>query len=58
MKHEDYETLSPEEKIHFLRCSECGEWFDCRQLDEVFFHCVDHHDRPDIQYDGPGVRIE
>jgi hypothetical protein len=47
----DYETLPPEEK-DFARCSECGEMFDRRSLDEVLFHSTDHKHRPDIQYSG------
>jgi hypothetical protein len=48
----DYETLPPEEKEHFARCSECGEMFDRRRLDEVLFHSTDHKHPPDIQYSG------
>jgi hypothetical protein len=48
----DYEKLPPEEKEHFARCSECGEMFDRRSLDEVLFHSTDHKHRPDIQYSG------
>jgi hypothetical protein len=49
---DEYEQLPPEEKGHFARCAECGEWFDRRSLDEVVFHFVDHKHRPDIQYSG------
>jgi hypothetical protein len=42
MTFDDYETLPPEEKEHFARCSECGEIFDRRSLDEVLFHATDH----------------
>jgi hypothetical protein len=49
---EEYEQLPPEEKEHFATCSECGEIFDRRSLDEVLFHFVDHKPRPDIQYSG------
>jgi hypothetical protein len=43
---------SPEEKEHFATCSECGEIFDRRSLDEVLFHHTDHKYRPDVQYSG------
>jgi hypothetical protein len=49
---DDFEHLPPEEKRHFAQCSECGEIFDHRKLDEVLFHHADHKHRPDIQYTG------
>jgi hypothetical protein len=52
MTPDEYEKLPPEEKEHFARCSECGEMFDRRSLDEVLFHATDHKQRPDIQYSG------
>ena len=30
--------ISPEEREHFERCPECKEWFDLRNLNEVFAH--------------------
>ena len=51
MKSDEYEQPPPEEKEHFAKCSECGEIFDRRSLDEVLFH-IDHKPRPDIQYSG------
>ena len=47
-----YEEAEPDEREHFIQCGACGEWFDCRSLDEVFKHETDHKDRPDIQYGG------
>lgn len=29
--------LPDTEKRHFIRCA-CGEWIDCRNLEEVFAH--------------------
>jgi hypothetical protein len=41
--------LAPrKEKEHFARCTECGDMFDRRSLDEVLFHCTDHKHPPDI----------
>jgi hypothetical protein len=48
MSNEAYNEASQEERRHFEQCADCGEWFDCRSLDEVFFHCTDHQPRPDI----------
>ncbi|HEV2329204.1 MAG TPA: hypothetical protein VGY56_10490 [Verrucomicrobiae bacterium] len=56
MSDQNYDAASPEEKQHFFQCGECGEWIDCRCLDEVFKHETDHKERPDIQYAG-AVRI-
>ena len=52
MTLDEYEQLPPEEKKHFAQCSECGEIFDRRSLDEVLFHHTDQKHRPDIQYSG------
>jgi len=49
---DEYEKLPPEEKEHYAECSECGEIFDRRSLDEVLFHHADHKHRPEIQYSG------
>jgi hypothetical protein len=38
----EYDKLPPEEKEHFATCSECGEIFDRRSLDEVLFRSTDH----------------
>jgi hypothetical protein len=58
MNKQEYDHLPSEEKEHFMECSECGEMFDRRSLDEVMFH-QDHKQRPDIQYSGsePGTLI-
>jgi hypothetical protein len=50
MTLDEYEKLPAEEKEHFAKCSECGEIFDRRSLDEVLFHHTGHKHRPDIQY--------
>jgi hypothetical protein len=52
MTADEYKKLPPDEKEHFAKCSECGEIFDRRSLDEVLFHHTDHKQRPDIQYSG------
>jgi hypothetical protein len=52
MTLDEYEKLSPEDKEHFAKCSECRAIFDRRSLDEVLFHHTDHKHRPDIQYSG------
>ena len=52
MTLDEYEKLPPEEQEHFATCSECGEIFDRRSLDDVLFHHADHKDRPDVQYGG------
>jgi hypothetical protein len=46
------EKLPPEKKEHYAECSECGEIFDRRSLDEVLFHHADHKHCPEIQYSG------
>jgi hypothetical protein len=51
METADYDKLPALEKEHFMECRVCGEMFDRRHLDEVFFH-QDHKQRPDIQYSG------
>jgi hypothetical protein len=47
-----YNEAAPEDREHFMKCEECGEMFDMRQLDEVFYHAFDHKQRPDIPYTG------
>src|SRR4029453_17215987 len=42
MTADEYEKLPPEEKEHFAKCTECGEIFDRRSLDEVLFHHTAH----------------
>ena len=48
LARDEYEKLPPEEKEHYAECSECGEIFDRRSLDEVLFHHADHKHPPDI----------
>jgi hypothetical protein len=45
------------DKCHFYKCQTCGAMVDKRQLDDVLFH-EDHRHRPNIPYEGPGVRLE
>ena len=52
MSQQAYEEASLEDRQHFMRCAVCGEWIDCRSLDEVFNHETDHKEHPDIQYGG------
>jgi len=55
----DYKKLPRRERGHFKRCPECREWFDMRELHDVFFHCVDGHvPKTDIQFQGPDFRVE
>jgi hypothetical protein len=51
MTIDECEKLPIEEKEHFAKCSESGEIFDRRSLDEVLF-IIQHKHRPDIQYSG------
>lgn len=44
--------MSKQSLEHKMKCRECGNEFDCRNLDEVVFHCGDHTPAPDIQYSG------
>jgi hypothetical protein len=32
------EEINEEEREHYLQCPECKEWFDMRNLNEVFRH--------------------
>ena len=38
MKPEDVKYLNKEERRHYMRCTDCGEYFDMRNLQEVFDH--------------------
>lgn len=49
------ETL-PEDRVHFMRCSDCGKWWDMRQFDDLAFHCFGHIERPDFNVQ-PGIRV-
>lgn len=51
MSADELAKLPSSERVHFMQCGTCGEMFDMRSLDEVFFH-EDHIQRPDIQYSG------
>jgi hypothetical protein len=42
MTLDEYEKLQPNEKEHFYRCSECGQFVDKRKLHDVIFHTTDH----------------
>lgn len=39
----DLREVSPEERHHYMRCGECEEWFDMRDLAAV----VDHQHLPE-----------
>mgnify|MGYP006309152333 CR=1 FL=1 len=52
MSDKAFNEASYEDRQHFIQCRECGEWIDCRSLDEVIKHETDHEERPDIQYAG------
>ena len=52
MSNERFNEAHHKDRVHFIRCGECGEMIDCRDLDEVFKHETDHKERPDIQYSG------
>lgn len=38
MAMKDLANIPDEEREHFERCPECKEWFDMRNLNEVFAH--------------------
>tara|TARA_Y100000310_G_scaffold307319_1_gene349305 strand:+ start:580 stop:777 length:198 start_codon:yes stop_codon:yes gene_type:complete len=40
------------DRDNFIPCEDCGQWIDCRDLDEVIKHATDHRERPDVQYAG------
>lgn len=40
-----------------MKCPDCGEWLDKRDLDEVFKHSAKHQERQDIPYT-KAVRIK
>jgi hypothetical protein len=52
-----HESSPADDKCHFYKCQTCGAMVDKRELDDVIFH-EDHRHRPDIPYNGPGVRLE
>lgn len=52
MSQSAYDESSEQDKSHFICCGACGEWIDCRDLDEVFSHEVGHKPHPDIPYTG------
>lgn len=51
MSNTAYQDASEEDREHFIQCGTCGEWIDCRDLDEVFYH-EDHQNHADVQYAG------
>ena len=57
MTPDEYEKLPLEEKKRYAECSECGEIFDRRSLDEVLFHHADHKHPPDIQYSWSSCKL-
>jgi hypothetical protein len=44
----DIKHLAEHEKIHFLMCETCNEYFDCRNLSQVFEHI--HEDLPQADF--------
>lgn len=52
MGQQAYDDSTPEDRVHFMRCGTCGEWFDRRSLDELLMHETDHRPRADVQYSG------
>jgi hypothetical protein len=38
MKPEGMKYLRPGEKKHYMKCPDCGEYFDMRDLQDVFNH--------------------
>jgi len=55
----EYKKLSKSERKQFKRCPECGKWFDMRELDDVFFHCVDQHiPKTDVQFRSPDIKAD
>jgi hypothetical protein len=40
--------IPSEEQVHFLRCGVCKEYFDCRDLSQVFAH---EHLKPESHLD-------
>lgn len=57
MSNSTYNESSETDRVHFIKCGACGEWLDCRDLDEIFSHETDHKPHPDIPYSG-SKRIE
>jgi Fe2+ or Zn2+ uptake regulation protein len=52
MSRESYNNAAPEVRHHFIKCEECGEMVDRRDLDEVAFHFLSEHEpRPDIPHE-------
>ena len=43
MTTDEYENLPSEEKEHFYRCPECGQFVDKHELRDVIFHESDHN---------------
>lgn len=40
------EIVGPEpkdEREHFIKCPECGQYFDCRELEQVLHHAEPGH---------------
>jgi hypothetical protein len=38
MKPEIFKYIPREERRHFMKCPDCGEYFDMRDLQDVFNH--------------------
>lgn len=47
----DADGIAQSEADHFIKCPECGEWFDMRDLAQLLWHA--HDDEFEIEI-GPG----
>ena len=56
MNDSDYLQLPEGERQYFLRCDGCGDYFDKRQIEQVFFHIInDHKGKLNILQQGEGI---
>lgn len=50
----DISTLPPDEQKHFMKCEYCKEYFDMRDLGDVFLHadgkCLEGVEKPKIPF--------
>jgi hypothetical protein len=46
MRDHDYDRADEEDRLHFIQCTVCGQWFDCRDLAEVIAHHEHEVPRP------------
>ena len=38
MKDHDFDRAGDDDRMHFIQCRRCGQWFDCRDIFEVLAH--------------------